>query len=168
VTQAPSGTEAPPAFYPPEPDADSIRFWEWARQHRLLLQRCDGCGTFRWPPRTVCWSCGATGCTEVPASGRATLYSWTVIHHPTMPVATERLPYTVLLAALEEDPRILIPGQFDGDRADLRPGAPLRCTFHPVSDEVTVVHWSVVEDSAPEGGGPVGTSANCLDPWAAP
>lgn len=164
MTQAPSAPELPPAFYPPEPDADSIRFWEWARQRRLLLQRCDGCGTFRWPPRTVCWSCGATGFTEVPASGRATVYSWTVIHHPTMPVATERLPYTVVLAALEEDARILIPGQLDGDRADLRPGARLQCTFHRVSDEVTVVHWSVVDDPAHDDGGPAVHPANRLDP----
>lgn len=137
-------SELPPGYHAPELDADSDRFWQWAGQHQVLLQQCAECGTFRWPPRSVCWSCGCRQVTEVPASGRASVYSWTVVHHPTGSVA-DRLPYTIVLAALEEDPRILLPGQLDGDREDLRRGAALQCTFHDLPDGVTVLHWTVVD-----------------------
>jgi hypothetical protein len=82
------------------------------------------------------------------ASGRASAYTWTVIHHATSAVDPRLLPYAVVLGALEEDPRILVPGQLDGDRTELRSGRPLLCTFHDVSDEVTVLHWTLTPDIA--------------------
>ena len=35
----------------PEPDRDSVPWWEAVRRHELLSQRCAGCGTLRFPAR---------------------------------------------------------------------------------------------------------------------
>ena len=34
----------------PQPDPETQPFWDAAREHRLTIQRCAQCRTFRWPP----------------------------------------------------------------------------------------------------------------------
>jgi uncharacterized OB-fold protein len=41
----------------PVPDEDSLVFWEGGRRQRLLIQQCDGCGSFRFPPSPLCRNC---------------------------------------------------------------------------------------------------------------
>jgi len=38
-------------------DDDTREFWEGCKKHELLIQRCTDCGTFRFPPRTICHKC---------------------------------------------------------------------------------------------------------------
>ena len=37
-------------------------FWEGAKRHELMLQRCVGCGRHRFPPSERCAECLAVGC----------------------------------------------------------------------------------------------------------
>ena len=39
-------------------DRDSAEWWEALRRHELVIQRCDDCGAWRWPPRAICGECG--------------------------------------------------------------------------------------------------------------
>ena len=34
----------------PIADEDTLVFWEGCRRHRLLIQQCDDCHAFRFPP----------------------------------------------------------------------------------------------------------------------
>jgi hypothetical protein len=77
----------------------------------------------------------------VDASGRGSVYSWIVVHHTTVPTAANLLPYSVVLVALEDDPDILIPGQFDGDRTELCSDLAVVAEYRDVTEDVTVVHW---------------------------
>ena len=62
----------------PAPDNASRYYWQSAAEGRLVLQRCVTCGAFQFYPRALCAACG--GDTEwVEASGRGTLYTFTVI-----------------------------------------------------------------------------------------
>ena len=130
-----------PGFVRPEVDHDSAPFWASLRDRRLVVQRCTGCRTLRWPFRSVCAVCRGRECTEETMSGDGTLYSWTVIHHATVPTPPALLPYCVALVALAEDPRILIPAQYDGPRGELCSGLPVTAAYHDVTDDLTVLHW---------------------------
>src|SRR5262245_12065706 len=41
----------------PMPDGLDAAFWEGTKNHRLLVQRCQTCGTFQFGPEWICHHC---------------------------------------------------------------------------------------------------------------
>jgi len=113
-------------------------FWSALRDRRLAVQRCDGCGTLRFPPEAGCYQCGSLEATWTPLSGRATLWSWTVAHPPLLPFFAERAPWPVAVVQLEEGPRMVtnvagVPAE------SYAPGLALVADFEDVGEDVTLV-----------------------------
>lgn len=94
---------------PPQPgiSQDTAFFWEGLQQDQFLIQRCKACGTLRHPPGPVCMSCHSFEWDTVPASGRGTLYSYVVMHHPKHPAFD--YPHVVGLVELAEGVRFVAP-----------------------------------------------------------
>jgi uncharacterized protein len=84
---------------------DNAFWFEGARQHRLLIQRCKQCGTLRHPPRPMCSECRSYEWDVVDASGRGTVYSFVVNHYPQVPAFD--YPLAVGLIELEEGTRVV-------------------------------------------------------------
>ncbi len=83
-----------------------LQFWfDGAKQHKLLIQRCAGCGVLRHPPRPRCDACGSYDWDTVEASGRGTVYSYVVNHYPQVPAFD--YPLAIGLVALEEGTRLV-------------------------------------------------------------
>jgi len=92
-----------PAIPRPAPlAADDARFWSFVADGELRLQRCAACATFRHPPRPVCAACGSTESEWIAATGRGEVWSFTVIHPPTLPAFTDRTPYGAVVVRLDE------------------------------------------------------------------
>jgi hypothetical protein len=89
----------------PRPDRDTAPFWEAQRNHELRLQRCSGCGAFRFPVTPLCPDCRSFDFEWALCSGRGTVYSYTVVQHQTHPAFP--VPYTILLVEMEEGPRMV-------------------------------------------------------------
>ncbi|MEU3988087.1 OB-fold domain-containing protein [Streptomyces platensis] len=89
---APQQPQAPQHPRPRRPrpviNRDNAGFWEGVRGHRLLIQRCTGCRTLRFPWLPGCNSCGSPGWDTVEASGAGTVFSYVVMHHPPFPAFT--------------------------------------------------------------------------------
>ncbi len=109
----------------PEWSPESRPYWEGLSRHRLMLQRCTGCGRVRHYPRPMCDACHSKESDWIEASGEARVHSWTVAHHPFHPVFRAELPYTLVTAELREGVRILAPLRDAGPEA-LRLGLTLR------------------------------------------
>ncbi len=61
-------------------DERSAPFFDAAREGELLVRRCGACERF-WSPHLVqCAGCGHAPLDWAPASGTATLVTWTVLH----------------------------------------------------------------------------------------
>ena len=79
-----------PAAEPPRRPApiitdDSAIFWDAASEGRLVAQECASCGALRHPPRPMCGHCQSTEIEVVALSGRGSLYSYAILHHPRHP-----------------------------------------------------------------------------------
>src|SRR5262249_61935217 len=96
----------------PEPGPDGREFWDGCRRHELRLQRCASCDRARFAPRPACPWCGSLRAVWFTASGRGRVFSWTVVHRPTLPAFVPMLPYAAGLIALEEG--VLMVGQIRG------------------------------------------------------
>ncbi|HVM94890.1 MAG TPA: zinc ribbon domain-containing protein, partial [Candidatus Acidoferrales bacterium] len=75
----------------PVPNFDNAGFWEACRKHELRIQRCSACGTLRHHPRPMCPACNSVDYDWQLVSGRATLYSFTIVHAPTLRAFAERV-----------------------------------------------------------------------------
>ncbi|HTZ08940.1 MAG TPA: MaoC family dehydratase N-terminal domain-containing protein, partial [Acidimicrobiales bacterium] len=78
-------TETAPLRPRPALTHDNAFFFEGAKEGELLIQRCSECGTLRHPPRPACAVCGSFAWGTVVASGRGTVFSFVVVHHPQVP-----------------------------------------------------------------------------------
>ena len=80
-------------------------FWEAAREHRLLLQKCADCGHHQYIPRPFCVRCDGDTLQWVEAAGGGTIYSVTVSRRQVL--ADRPAPCAVALVELDEGPRLL-------------------------------------------------------------
>jgi uncharacterized OB-fold protein len=124
----------------PQPNADTQEFWDGCRRGELRLQRCDDCGTARFAPRPACPRCASLRYAWFIASGRGKVYSWTIVHAPTLPAFADRVPYAMALVELDEGPFLV--GQLrDCDHARIRAGLRVEVFFEAVAPDVTLPHW---------------------------
>jgi uncharacterized OB-fold protein len=114
---------------------DSAVFWDAAAEHRLVAQRCSQCGTLRHPPRPMCPRCRALEHEAVELSGRGTLYSYAVLHHPQHPA----FEYPVLAALVDLDEGVrLVSNLVEVDPVAIAIGMALEVTFVPAGDDRAV------------------------------
>lgn len=112
---------------------DNAGFWEGVAEHRLLIQRCGGCGALRFPWLPGCNACGSAEWDTVEASGQGTVYSYVVMHHPPFPAFDP--PYAVGLIELAEGVRMV--GNVVGVPYDkVRIGMPVQLEFLRVDEEL--------------------------------
>jgi len=64
----------------PIPDEDAQIFWEGCRRQRLLIQQCDHCGAFRFPPSPLCQVCLGSLTTWREEPGQGEVVTFCVYH----------------------------------------------------------------------------------------
>ncbi|MBE0549350.1 MAG: OB-fold domain-containing protein [Rubrivivax sp.] len=127
-------------------------WWDSLSAGVLTFQTC-ACGN-RWlPPRALCPACLGSEWCWTPASGRATLVSWTVFHVAYHEAFAHRVPYNVAAVELAEGPRMITNVVDSPDGSGLRIGMSLTLTIQqqdgfaialfqmaPVDDELRPVN----------------------------
>jgi uncharacterized protein len=128
-----------PAYAKPVPtiDADSAPYWNGARENKLMIQRERSTGRCFLYSRRLVPGVDDAQVEWIQASGKGTIYSFTVAHAPAGPAFKADVPYVVASIELEEGARILT--NIVTDRPDaLRIGQPVQVFFDKVSDELTI------------------------------
>lgn len=124
-----------PAARRPRPvvNRDNAGFWEGVAAHELRVQRCDACGTARFPWLPGCNTCGSPEWTAFASTGRGTVYSYVVMHHPSFPAFDP--PYAVALVELDDGVRMV--SNITGVPCEkVRVGMPVELEFLRVDDEL--------------------------------
>jgi uncharacterized protein len=91
----------------PQPTPDTLAWWEGCRAHQLLVQRCLGCGEHQFYPRIMCAACNADTLELVPACGRASVSSYTIVRRPVSQAYAAETPYVIALLRLTEGPTMM-------------------------------------------------------------
>jgi uncharacterized OB-fold protein len=129
--------ERPPKPRPaPVPEPEAAEYWAAARQGRLLVQRCGDCGHHQLYPRTHCLACRGP-VSWVEASGRGTVYSFTVIRQNYSRPFRDWIPYVVALVDLAEGPR-LMSNVVGCEPEEVHVGMPVVARFEAVSEEAGI------------------------------
>ena len=91
----------------PTPDLETQPYWDAARDGKLLIKRCNACGRAHFYPRPFCPHCWSEDVEWHEASGRATLYTFTIVRRNDLPPFPERVPYVAAVVDLAEGPRMM-------------------------------------------------------------
>ncbi|MGB3289322.1 MAG: OB-fold domain-containing protein [Burkholderiaceae bacterium] len=110
-------------FPAPIPNVETQHFWDAAKEGRLLIKHCIGCDKAHWYPREVCPFCQGGKTLWRQASGKGTIYSYSVMRRAAVPFATAYV-------TLEEGPTML-SNIVDCDFDALAIGMPVEVCFAP-------------------------------------
>ncbi|MWA03029.1 acyl dehydratase [Actinomadura sp. LD22] len=113
-------------------DTSTEPFWQAAKQERLVAPKCAACGTFRLPPTPFCPECQSTEVDWTELSGRATVFSFSVVHgFPGLPDIT-LVP--VILDLPDAPGARLVSNVIDVEPEKVEIGMELEVLFSPISD----------------------------------
>src|SRR3954451_22208746 len=128
----------------PVPDESSAPFFDGALAGRLMLRRCRTCATFMSPiagigapVRPRCVACFSGDVEWAASSGRASLYSFVIMHQLYDEAFAADIPYNI--AVVETDEGVRLTTQVVGCANEaLVIGMALVVVFERLSDDVTI------------------------------
>jgi len=106
---------------PPAVNPETKSFWDAARAGRFLVPFCTACGKAHWYPRAICPFCASDKVEWHEASGKGTIYTFSVMHRV-------KEPYAIGHVTLAEGPTMLT-NIVDCDFDKLRIGQPVAVVF---------------------------------------
>jgi len=121
----------------PALDESNRLFWNAAREGKLVLQHCDGCGKPRYPINHVCPHCLCDRFQWKAVSGRGTVHSSIVFHQVYNQAFAADVPYNVSLIQLEEGPR-MISNVVGVSPSEVKVGDRVQVVFDAVTPEVSI------------------------------
>ncbi|MFF2107718.1 bifunctional MaoC family dehydratase N-terminal/OB-fold nucleic acid binding domain-containing protein [Rhodococcus koreensis] len=132
----PTERPVPRALRPrPALNEDNAFWFAAAREHRLVIQRCTGCGVLRHPTGPMCGECRSTEWDTVDASGRGTVYTFVVNHHPKI----DAFDYPLIVAVIElEEGTRLIANMTGVEPGDVHIGMPVELDWIDADPELTL------------------------------
>jgi len=101
--------------------AETQPFWDAARQGRFMIPICTACDRTHWYPRAICPFCASDKVRWRDASGRGTIYTFSVMRRV-------KEPYIIAHVTLAEGPTMLT-NIVDCDAETLRIGQPVTIVF---------------------------------------
>ena len=124
----------------PTPNAVSAPYWSGLADGQVRLQRCSVCSRVQFYPRPACRYCGSRSLHWEDLSGRATLYSYTVVYRAPFEAFADDVPYVLAVVELEEGPRLLTTLE-DVSEEDIQIGMSLDPIFDRINDDVTLLRF---------------------------
>jgi uncharacterized OB-fold protein len=107
----------------PPVNQETQHFWYAAAQGKLLYKKCAACSEPHFYPRDHCPFCFSNKTEWQEASGRGTIYTYSVMRRA--PV-----PYCIAYVTLAEGPTVMT-NIVDCDLDSIRIGQPVRLVFKP-------------------------------------
>ena len=122
-------------------------FYDACNEERLVVQYCQGCSRFQFPPRAMCPRCGQSANLDWrQVSGRGRIQSRVVVYDTPVSSLIAEQPFNVALVALEEEPEVVMLSHLPGTTVDQVPiGAAVEVMFEttPATGQ-KVPEWRVV------------------------
>ena len=133
----------------PIPDEESQIFWEGCRRQRLLIQQCNTCGAFRFPPSPLCRDCLGSLTTWQEDPGRGEVLTFCVYYSEVAgPAWQAHLPYVVVVVQLRFSGVKMLSNLVCDDPNLVRIGLPVCVGFEAVNASITLPKFFPLQDAA--------------------
>ena len=115
-------------------------FWEAAKRHVLLAQRCEGCGYTRYPPSALCPKCWSAEQSWAEIAPTGTLWSFVVYHRALDPSKADEIPYVVGRVVTDDGPIFTV--RLDIAPEEAKVDQRVTASWDDVTDEVTLLRFA--------------------------
>jgi len=123
----------------PVPDALTAPFWEAANRGVLAIQHCAACERYIHPPEALCPDCQAPDLAFREVSGRARVYTHTVVRDNVTQGFAQDEPYVIGIIELAEQERLLVVANVVGIAPEeVHVGMPVRVTFERLTESIAL------------------------------
>ena len=125
----------------PVPDNWSKPYWDGAKEHKLMLQRCQNCGYYNHPPAFMCMDCKDRDAELAfeQVSGKGTVYAWFIEHDTRVGGFEEKVPCLLAAVELVEQPRlILLSNILNCPYDEVEMGMPVEVVWENANDEIVI------------------------------
>ena len=124
----------------PRPSTTTRPFWDGLNERKVQIQRCDGCDSWVFYPRTRCPSCLSDLLIWREVSGQGVLYTYTLARQPTAPHFADETPQQLAVVELDEGVR-MTSTLVNVEPSDIVIGMRLQPYFDQVTDAVTLLRY---------------------------
>ena len=124
----------------PTVSGESKPYWDSCRLGRLVIQKCDNCSEFQFYPRGICANCWSNDIKWYTATGRGTVWSFTVTYQNRTPGFAEDVPYVLALVELEEGVR-MFTNIIDCQPTDVRIGMDVEVAFVQANNQISIPYF---------------------------
>ena len=124
----------------PRPFTTTRPFWDGLNERKVQIQRCDGCDSWVFYPRTRCPSCLSDLLIWREVSGQGVLYTYTLARQPTAPHFADETPQQLAVVELDEGVR-MTSTLVNVEPSDIVIGMRLQPYFDQVTDDVTLLRY---------------------------
>jgi uncharacterized OB-fold protein len=137
-----------PVGVPPAVTEETEAFWAAAAEGRLVVDRCDTCGAYAFPPRGMCRHCHGRAFSVVEITGRGRIYSYTVNYQRWMPDL--EVPFPIVLVEFPAFPGVRIVGRLRGcEPGEISIGGEVEVGFEPGPGGFSVPSFVAVAEAEP-------------------
>ena len=127
----------------PSPDGDTKEFWDGAKKHELLVQKCSQCDSYRYPPSPICPKCFSPNFKWEKVSGKGEVYSFTIVRVAVRPEWKSDVPYVLAAIRLDEGVR-MVSDIIDCAVDDVKIGMRVQVAFDDVTGQFTLPKFKPV------------------------
>jgi len=129
----------------PVPQGESDHYWDKAKEHELWLRQCNDCGNAYFYPRDISPCCFSKNTSWIQASGKATLFTYAIVHRPPHPGFREIAPYVTAVVELEEGPKMPTNIVIDDPTPEnLQIDMALEVIYDDITDSITLPKFKPV------------------------
>jgi len=121
----------------------SEQFWKAAKQHKLVIQECQECNVKIFYPRKYCPECWSSDLGWSEASGKAKVYSFSIMMDQVEPKFKDDLPYVLALVDLEEGIRMMTR-IVDCKPEEVETDMDVEVVFEDITDEFSLPYFRPV------------------------
>ena len=107
----------------PQPNLETKAFWDAAAEGKLMIGKCTACRATCYYPRAMCPVCFSDKTELQQASGKGTIYTYSVMRRAP-------IPYAIAYVTLAEGPTMMT-NIVDCDLDKIRIGQAVRLVFKP-------------------------------------
>ncbi len=124
----------------PTVSGETKPFWDACRRGQLLIQKCDRCDEYQFYPRGICANCWSEDIKWVTASGKGTVWTYTVTYQNRTPGFAEDVPYVLALVELEEGVK-MFTNIIECAHREVAIGMPVEVIFRQANNQISVPYF---------------------------
>jgi len=130
----------------PIPNNLTLPFWDGAKRHELVIQRCQSCGHWQHEPENICAGCLSFDLGYEAVSGKGEIYTYCIPVQSFHPSLDDALPYVLAVIELDEQPGLRVVSNIEGiDPDEVHVGDKVEVDFRPYAEGFVLPVFRVVK-----------------------